>query len=164
MKNKEEGKEKLNVIEATTNEFLKQIESKKEELKEYDNKDLKLQEIEKEIHLMKHQIKDLKVQYDKINTMPLYQDLKRKKEELTDMLQQMEKAKEDLFVEKKKLESEQTNVKNTIQGIDTEIITIHINTKRVEELLAEELKLVNRKIPHKQYRSMNMNNIWKLVI
>ncbi len=60
------------------------------------------------------------------------------------MLEELDKAKSDLVVEKTRIENEQQATKKQLQALETEIITLQINQKRAEEILGEEAKLVSR--------------------
>jgi len=141
IKSVEENKEKLSNFEKLAIEINTELELKNSALKQFEEKEKKLVELDKEIHALQCSAKDLRAQFQKISTNPLYKDFGKKREELEKMLSEIDNAKEEILKEKSKIEQEMKDLKISLSGIETEIITLKINHKRLEEILQEENKL-----------------------
>ena len=141
LKSLEENKEKLQYIDKVITEYALEVDEKSEELKEFEAKELKLQELNKEIHLLEHKARELQQQFVKVSENPLYNDFGKKHEELIEMLKELDCTKEEIASKKVNFQQEEAVIKKQMQELDIDIITIRINHKRLQEILLDQENL-----------------------
>jgi DNA repair protein RAD50 len=121
--------------------LFRSVDEKNDQLKEFEAKEFKLQELNKEIHLLEHQVKELQQQFIKVSENLLYKDFGKKYEELIQMLQELDYSKEEIASKKAKFEQKENIIKKQIQELDIDIITIRINHKKLQEILLDQENL-----------------------
>lgn len=141
LKSLEENKEKLEYIDKATTELALEVDEKNEELREFESKETRLQELNRDIHLLEHQAKELQQQFQKVTQSPLYKDFGKKHDELVLMLQELDRTKELIAARKALLLREEAEVREKLQTLDVEIITARINRMRLSEILVEQQSL-----------------------
>ncbi len=142
VKTVEECRDKIGQLDESSKSVTAEIEAEKAKLQVFEEKEKRLKDLEAELQVLKFHASDLKAQFQRLSSSPAYKDLNKTKEELQEMLGQIEGTRGKVEAEKALVEKDHTVAREALTKVEAELVELRTRKDSIQELLNQERRLV----------------------